>query len=273
MGNCISTGHDDRDRKLEKLASQGILALTPAWHLPTLRAMETIHQRIRRLREAKELTQEELAALVGVSRQAVQKWESEGEDRTAPTRKREPALAAALGVTVTELIYGTRARDEVLLLSANDSAQSAYLNGNVIEGPDMARRTFPLISWVQAGMWTEICDNFEPGDADAWLPCHKDLGPHGFVLRVQGESMTTSNGAYSFPDGMLLYVHPEIEALPGRFVIVRRNGNAATFKRLTNIDGALYLEALNPAWPNRYTAVTADDHICGVVVHAGFELP
>ena len=235
--------------------------------------METIHQRIRRLREAKGLTQDQLADLMGLSRQAVQKWESEGEDGTSPTRKREKALAAALGVTVGELIYGDSGRDGLHSLSTNDSAQSAYLNGNVIDGPDLSRRKFPLISWVQAGMWTEICDNFEPGDADSWLPCHKDLGPHGFVLRVQGESMTTTNGSYSFPDGMLLYVHPELEPLPGRFVIVRRNGNAATFKRLTSIDGTLYLEALNPAWPNRYTPITADEHICGVVVHAGFELP
>lgn len=273
MGDSYSNGHDDSKLKLEKLASQDILALTSSWHVLNLRDMETIHQRIRRLREARGLTQDQLAALMGLTRQAIQKWESEGDDRTSPTRKREKALAKALGVTVSELVYGQPARDEVHSLVANDSAQSAYLNGNVIDGPNLARKTFPLISWVQAGMWTDICDNFEPGDAETWLPCHKDLGPHGFVLRVQGESMTTTSGSYSFPEGMLLYVHPELEALSGRFVIVRRNGSTATFKRLTNIDGELYLEALNPAWPNRYTRITPDDHICGVVVHAGFELP
>lgn len=235
--------------------------------------METIHQRIKRLRKAKGLNQEELGKAVGVSRQAVQKWESNGKDRTAPKREIQSKVAFVLGVTVAELVTGTTGANTNYSIDTNQVAHTSYAHGNVTEGPDLRRRTFPLISWVQAGMWTDICDNFEPGDADMWLQCHKDLGPHGFVLRVQGESMTTTSGPYSFPEGMLLYVHPEQEATPGKFVIVRRNGNAATFKRLAMIDGELYLEALNPAWPNRFMKLTEDDHICGVVVHAGFELP
>lgn len=95
------------------------------------------------------------------------------------------------------------------------------------------------------------------------------------VLRVTGPSMTAPEGSsYSFPEGMLLYVRPEQDWTPGRFVIVRREGEAtATFKRLVNVDGELFLEALNPDWPNRYLPLKHGDTLCGVVVHAGFDLP
>lgn len=144
--------------------------------------------------------------------------------------------------------------------------------GNVTPAYSMRARV-PLISSVQAGMWTEIIDNFPPGDAEAWVESHRDLGPHGYALRVSGDSMTAPSGEYSFPHGMILYVNPSVEPAPGRFVVVRRNGHEATFKRLTMVDGELYLEAINPDWPNRYIKLTQDDHICGVVVYAGLELP
>lgn len=144
---------------------------------------------------------------------------------------------------------------------------------NFEAGPDLGPRKYPEISWVQAGMWTEIADNFVPADAADWHYCPFDLGERGFVLRVKGLSMTAPpEGRHSFPEGMLLFIHPEAEATPGKFVVVRRNGNEATFKRLALVDGELFLEALNPNWPNRYIRVAKDDVICGVVVFAGMSL-
>ncbi|WP_243656697.1 LexA family protein [Paucimonas lemoignei] len=147
---------------------------------------------------------------------------------------------------------------------------------NVEPGPDIKKnRQYPVISWVQAGQWTELCDNFQPGDADEWKPCHKDLGECGYVLRVKGKSMTAPPGEpFTFPEGILLYVNAHAEALPGKFVIVRRNTTMeATFKRLITVDGELYLEALNPEWPNRYLKLEEGDEFCGVVQHAGFDMP
>lgn len=64
--------------------------------------METIGQRIKRLREAKGLSMGALAKLVRVSSwQAVQQWEN---GRTTPRRSREELLAQALGVSVAELV-------------------------------------------------------------------------------------------------------------------------------------------------------------------------
>jgi SOS-response transcriptional repressor LexA len=122
-------------------------------------------------------------------------------------------------------------------------------------------------------MWTVIGENFVPGDAAAWHYCPLDLGENGFVLRVRGTSMTApAEARHTFPEGTLLFVNPEIEAVPGKFVIVARNGNEATFKKLTIEEGELFLEALNPAWQPRYTRLEPDHHICGVVVFSGMPL-
>jgi SOS-response transcriptional repressor LexA len=155
-----------------------------------------------------------------------------------------------------------------------DSSHSIRNAGdNYTAGPDLKPRLYPEISWVQAGMWTETADNFVLTEDTKKYQCHIDLGEDGFVLRVDGQSMTAPPGVFpTFPQGLLLFVRPHEDAVPGKFVIVRRNGNTATFKKLVIIDGELYLEALNPDWPHQYMPVQEDDVFCGVVMHAGFDL-
>jgi SOS-response transcriptional repressor LexA len=150
------------------------------------------------------------------------------------------------------------------------------VESNIDDGPNFkTTRQYPVISLVQAGEWTELCDNFAPGDASEWRPCHRDLGESGYIVRVKGKSMTATEGeSYTFPEGILLYVNPEQEPLPGKFVIVRRNRTLeATFKKFILVDGEPYLEAINPNWPNRYLKIEEGDHFCGVVMHAGFDMP
>lgn len=143
---------------------------------------------------------------------------------------------------------------------------------NTEPGPDIrGKGRYPLISFVQAGDWTALCDNFHPGDAESHQVTHHNLGEHGYVLRVKGDSMKAPGERYSFPEGMLLFINPDKEPLAGQFVIVRREKEKeATFKRLTMVDGELFLEAINPEWPRRYLKLEEGDHFCGVVVDASF---
>ena len=141
---------------------------------------------------------------------------------------------------------------------------------NTEPGPD-AKGRYPLISEVQAGMWTELCDHFQPGDAEQWLPSTKNLGECGYMLRVKGNSMEDPGGRYSFPDGMVLHVNPHLTPTPNQFVIVRREATKeATFKRYVLIDGEPYLEAINPDWPKdkKFLKLQPGDAWCGVVVDA-----
>lgn len=65
--------------------------------------METIGNRIAQYRKEKQMTQEELAQHLGVSPQAVSKWEN---DQTCPDISLLPQLAKLLGVTTDELLSG-----------------------------------------------------------------------------------------------------------------------------------------------------------------------
>lgn len=73
----------------------------------------TIGKRIALLRKEKGLTQEELANAMGVSPQAVSKWEN---DQTCPDISALPKLARLLGVTVDELLEGKQELAPVRLL-------------------------------------------------------------------------------------------------------------------------------------------------------------
>lgn len=67
---------------------------------------ETLGARIARLRKGKELTQEGLAEKLGITAQAVSKWEN---DLSAPDISALPLLADALGVSVDGLLRGEEA--------------------------------------------------------------------------------------------------------------------------------------------------------------------
>lgn len=61
----------------------------------------SVHERIKEAREKREMTYQAFGDAVGVSRGAVQQWET---GATAPTRKNQPAVAKFLGITVAELM-------------------------------------------------------------------------------------------------------------------------------------------------------------------------
>ena len=64
---------------------------------------ETIGSRIAKFRKAKNMTQEDLANLMGVSSQAVSKWEN---DVSCPDISLLPQLCEVLGITADELLTG-----------------------------------------------------------------------------------------------------------------------------------------------------------------------
>ena len=76
---------------------------------------QTFGMRIALLRKEKTMTQEELAEKLGVSSQAVSKWEN---DVSCPDIQSLPRLARLLGVTVDELLSGKS--QDVQMLSAEE---------------------------------------------------------------------------------------------------------------------------------------------------------
>ena len=123
-------------------------------------------------------------------------------------------------------------------------------SGNVSQVSERGR--VPLISWVQAGNWSEVQDNFQPGEADSWEPVYETTpGEGSFALVVEGFSMTNPDPAgLSFPPGTIITVDPSKATNPGDFVIAKDvTTQSATFKQLTSDGGRWFLKPLNPAYP------------------------
>lgn len=136
---------------------------------------------------------------------------------------------------------------------------------NTEPGPE-STGPYPLISWVQAGAWEEIVDNFAPGDAEQWIEAPVKVSKNSYWLRVVGESMLDPTGKRSFKDGDLVLVEPNAYAENGSLVVVRLDDESeATFKQLIVEGGRRFLKALNPNWPNRIFEVNGNATICGVV--------
>lgn len=132
---------------------------------------------------------------------------------------------------------------------------------NVEPGPDV-RWKVPLISWVQAGVFSESMDLLYPGDAESWHDCPREHSHKTYALRIRGESM-----APRFQPGEIIMVDPEVPADNGRFVIAKKtNSNEATFKQLVVEGNESYLKAINPQWPEPIIRLTEEWIICGVVI-------
>lgn len=116
----------------------------------------------------------------------------------------------------------------------------------------------PLISWVQAGHWTDVIDNLAPNEGER-IETSARVKAHTYALRVHGDSMEPK-----FPEGAILIIEPEEDPTPGKFVIVRQNSDTeATFKQLVQDGGRLYLKPLNQRYP--ILELREDAVFCGVV--------
>lgn len=139
----------------------------------------------------------------------------------------------------------------------------AFHNGNhsnVAPGPATLHRV-PLISNVQAGAWTEIIDNLQLGDAEAWIDITSRVGPNAFALRVIGNSMEKE-----FWEGEMIIVDPAREPASGDYVVAKINHDEATFKQLIRDGGSIYLRPLNSAYPVIVVSPNKSFRIIGRVV-------
>ncbi|WP_036385237.1 LexA family protein [Microvirgula aerodenitrificans] len=206
---------------------------------------------IKRLREARGWSQDELAKKIGISQPGLAKIENGGNTRKIVE------IAKIFGVTAEELSRG------VIHEGVARTDDKARIDTNVSPGPDV-RGMLPLISWVQAGSFCDVIDNLAPGDAEAWYPCPVTHTPNAYVLRVEGESMSPE-----YRDGEMIFVDPRGGYVHGDDIIVRTPEGKATFKRLQVTQDGTFLLAINPAWPERIIRIPDNSQICGKVIFQG----
>lgn len=149
-----------------------------------------------------------------------------------------------------------------MLLPGKKSAGSTLLTRdmNFSPGPPILRQ-IPIISWVRAGSWSEVEDQFHPGDAEDWIYTTATNHPNAFALVVKGDSMLPK-----FCDGDTIIVDPGREAISGDHVIAKNGDGEATFKQLI-IDGRnVYLRPLNTELYKQWDMTGVRFSIIGVVV-------
>ncbi len=88
----------------------------------------TFAANLRRIRKERGITQEQLAEAVGVSAQAVSKWEISGY----PDAQLLPSIADALGITIDEL-YGRTREDKSIYLRMIEHIQSIPYDERLVE--------------------------------------------------------------------------------------------------------------------------------------------
>ena len=128
---------------------------------------------------------------------------------------------------------------------------------NTAPGPTI-KGEVPLLSNVQAGMYTEFVDNLHPGEeAYESISTSVPVNRYTFALRVTGDSMEPD-----FKEGMILIVEPELDPQPGDYVIAKNGSEETTFKQLIKDGGDWYLKPLNSRYPIKPLATST---IIGVV--------
>lgn len=188
--------------------------------------MASIGQRLRRLRLARGVTQQGLAAAVGVTQVAVSRWEA---DAIAPEREKLARLAEQLGVPPAHLEYGgPEIENEV------DWARARPM-------PPMPR-DLPVYGAARGSFGGEEV-RVDAAIGFAPRPPHLATVREAAAVAISGESMEPR-----YHPGEIAYIHPHLPARAGDYVMIEFRDHTAIVKRLVRI-GPDYVEVaqLNPA--------------------------
>ena len=97
---------------------------------------ETLGRRIAALRKEKGMTQEQLAEKVGISAQAVSKWEN---DVSCPDITLLPLLAELFGVSVDELLGVKPVEPHVVIINKEDTSDNTAKKNFEFESREVRR--------------------------------------------------------------------------------------------------------------------------------------
>lgn len=126
-------------------------------------------------------------------------------------------------------------------------------------------RYVPVISWVQAGAWTQSEPTEVNIDELEHFPCPVPCGENTYILRVVGESMYPE-----YMPGEMIFVDPDVPPYSGDDVVALMvDTGETTFKRYM-VDGfSKALKALNPNWPTPYIEINGTCRLLGTVIFSG----
>lgn len=192
----------------------------------------SIGSNIRRIRVARDLTQEEFGKIAGVSAMAVSQWEN---DRAVPRMGAVQAIADHFGLNKGEII---------------DDEPTDLPDGAML--PSDARPAYaPLLGCVHAG------DACEPDVIDDRVPIPyevREAHPRGYFLEVEGGCMSRV-----YPEGCHIYIDPAQQPRNGSVAVVSIDGADYVMRRLYNTGRTVVLSP--DSWDDCYEdiVITVED--------------
>lgn len=204
-------------------------------------------ERIRRARELRGMTQEELGRACGTTKQTIFKYES-GIVTNIPTDKIE-GIARATGVSPAYIMGW----DEPLPSTAQTIDFAHY-------------HEIPILGRISAGLPLYAEQNIE-----GYTLTDLNGGAEYFALRVQGDSMN----AIGINDGYLIIVRRQDSVANGEVAVVLVGGEDATVKRFHRDGDSVTLvpQSTNPTHMiQSYDTAKTDIKVLGKVVKVEFSL-
>lgn len=175
------------------------------------------------------LSQADIIRGTGAGRATVSGWINGTND---PSAKYLDALSSVLKTSTKYILTGT----------TDDTV--SRINGDIDLSSIATVSYAPLLSWVQAGSWTEMDTISDLSDFEM-LPLVPGAGKRSFYLEVKGVS-----NAPHFEEGEKICIDPDWcigDIQTGEMVVVSCDGEA-TFKALIVESNGYYLKPLNPKW-------------------------
>lgn len=153
------------------------------------------------------ITQEQLAEKLGVTQGAIGHWLN---------KRREPSMDIILGIMAALELKNMNIGVDGAIVSDHQNMELA--------APDIHR--IPVITYVQAGVWTEVSEIRECDGNMAFITTDLDLGERAFAIVIRGNSMEPE-----FTEGDLVLIDPDEPLHPGDFVVAKNGEEEATFKK------------------------------------------
>lgn len=210
---------------------------------------------IRLSRTEEKISLRKLEDLTGISFSHLSKIER-GEYK--PSREFVEIISNALDLDEDICMIKAGYAPKDLLLPKNENAQ--FVRERVVEFKTTKHTFLPVLGTIRAGE-----PIFMDKEYDEYEPIEKELlrGREGFVLRVQGDSM--SGDRIYDGDKVVVVVQNFVE--PNDIAVVAVNGHEATLKRVKCQDGMCMLIPSNPDMqPQIYPA--NEIHILGKVIES-----
>jgi transcriptional regulator with XRE-family HTH domain len=219
--------------------------------------LKTFAERLKYLRRRRGLSLAALASRIGVSAQAVHKWENGGQVDS----HRQVALARALEVSLDWILTG---KGSIYDQQSSEIEVPPMPKANSVGQSDLV----PVMSNEYMLQW--LIGNGTRIKGLEWIICPASHGPRTYALRVSDASMECRSGPVSYSEGDFIFVDPDRKyQLNSRVVLfdhTAKNDFMAVVREFYGKDGRLYIRALNPAWEDAERELLDDDTLSGTVI-------